>query len=94
MPKTWLITGSASGIGLSAAELVLARGENLVATARNIGCLMSDIVEPRGFFAKATQRRHRRQYMDFHKLQPSNGAIRLRQRFAGTDFGNKSNMKG
>jgi len=25
MPKTWLITGSASGIGLSTAELVLAR---------------------------------------------------------------------
>jgi hypothetical protein len=32
--------------------------------------------------------------MDFHKLQPSGGAIRVRQRFAGTDFGNKSNAKG
>ncbi|UXN62057.1 SDR family oxidoreductase [Phyllobacterium zundukense] len=39
MPKTWLITGSASGIGLSTAELVLARGENLVATARSVGRL-------------------------------------------------------
>jgi len=40
MPKTWLITGTASGIGLSTAELVLARGDNLVATARNISRLL------------------------------------------------------
>jgi NAD(P)-dependent dehydrogenase (short-subunit alcohol dehydrogenase family) len=41
MSKTWLITGSASGIGLSTAELVLARGENLVATARNVDRLLN-----------------------------------------------------
>lgn len=41
MPKTWLITGSASGIGLSTAALVLARGENLVATARNVDRLLN-----------------------------------------------------
>lgn len=40
MSKTWLITGSASGIGRSTAELVLARGENLIATARNIDRLV------------------------------------------------------
>ncbi|APO77804.1 alpha/beta hydrolase family protein (plasmid) [Rhizobium etli 8C-3] len=40
MPKTWLITGSASGIGRSTAELVLARGDNLVATARNVNRLL------------------------------------------------------
>ncbi|WVT73901.1 SDR family oxidoreductase [Sinorhizobium chiapasense] len=40
MPKTWLITGSASGIGRSTAELVLARGDNLVATARDVNRLL------------------------------------------------------
>ncbi|CAN7520474.1 SDR family NAD(P)-dependent oxidoreductase [Pararhizobium sp. LjRoot235] len=40
MPKTWLITGSASGIGRSTAELVLARGDNLVATARDVNHLL------------------------------------------------------
>ena len=41
MSKTWLITGSASGIGLSTAELVLARRESLVATARNVDRLLN-----------------------------------------------------
>jgi NAD(P)-dependent dehydrogenase (short-subunit alcohol dehydrogenase family) len=40
MPKTWLITGSASGIGRSTADLVLARGDNLVATARDVNRLL------------------------------------------------------
>ena len=40
MPKTWLITGSASGIGHSTAELVLTRGDNLIATARNVDRLL------------------------------------------------------
>ena len=40
MPKTWLITGSASGIGHSTAEIVLARGDNLIATARNVDRLL------------------------------------------------------
>ncbi|MCF6102811.1 SDR family NAD(P)-dependent oxidoreductase [Mesorhizobium muleiense] len=39
MPKTWLITGSVSGIGRSTAELVPSRGDNLVATARNVSRL-------------------------------------------------------
>lgn len=34
-PKTWLITGSASGLGRDIAEAVLARGDRLVATARD-----------------------------------------------------------
>jgi NAD(P)-dependent dehydrogenase (short-subunit alcohol dehydrogenase family) len=35
MSKVWLITGSASGLGLDIAEAVLASGDRLVATARN-----------------------------------------------------------
>lgn len=34
--KTWLVTGSSSGLGRYIAELVLERGERLVATARQI----------------------------------------------------------
>ncbi|HEY4369013.1 MAG TPA: SDR family NAD(P)-dependent oxidoreductase [Steroidobacteraceae bacterium] len=41
MTKTWLITGCASGIGRSTAELALARGANLVATARDATHLFS-----------------------------------------------------
>lgn len=36
MSKIWLITGSASGIGRSAAQLVFERGDRLVATARDV----------------------------------------------------------
>jgi NAD(P)-dependent dehydrogenase (short-subunit alcohol dehydrogenase family) len=41
MAKTWLITGSGSsrGIGRALAESVLASGDNLVATARNVSGL-------------------------------------------------------
>jgi len=35
MPKVWLVTGSASGLGRSIAEAVLASGDRLVATARD-----------------------------------------------------------
>jgi NAD(P)-dependent dehydrogenase (short-subunit alcohol dehydrogenase family) len=35
MSKTWLITGSANGLGRAIADAVLARGNNLVATARD-----------------------------------------------------------
>jgi len=35
MAKTWLITGCSSGFGKVLAEAVLARGDKLVATARN-----------------------------------------------------------
>jgi NAD(P)-dependent dehydrogenase (short-subunit alcohol dehydrogenase family) len=34
MPQTWLITGSSRGLGRAIAEAVLARGDQLVATAR------------------------------------------------------------
>jgi NAD(P)-dependent dehydrogenase (short-subunit alcohol dehydrogenase family) len=35
MSKVWLVTGSASGLGLSVAKAVLASGDRLVATARD-----------------------------------------------------------
>ena len=35
MSKTWLITGSSRGLGLALAQAVLAKGERLVATARD-----------------------------------------------------------
>ncbi|PLZ01946.1 short-chain dehydrogenase/reductase [Burkholderia sp. WAC0059] len=37
--KTWLITGSSSGLGRAIAETVLSNGDNLVATARDTGKL-------------------------------------------------------
>ena len=39
MTKTWLITGSANGLGRTLAEVVLGAGDRLVATARNPGRL-------------------------------------------------------
>ncbi len=39
MTKTWLITGCSSGFGRVLADAVLTRGDNLVATARNIDSL-------------------------------------------------------
>ncbi|WP_457584841.1 SDR family NAD(P)-dependent oxidoreductase [Ensifer canadensis] len=39
MAKTWLITGCASGLGRALAELVLARGDRLMATSRDISRL-------------------------------------------------------
>lgn len=39
MSKTWLVTGSASGLGRHIAEAVLASGDRLVATARDPGRL-------------------------------------------------------
>ncbi|ELR22298.1 oxidoreductase, short chain dehydrogenase/reductase superfamily protein [Acanthamoeba castellanii str. Neff] len=38
-PRVWLITGSSTGLGRSLAEAVLAAGERLVATARNVSAL-------------------------------------------------------
>jgi NAD(P)-dependent dehydrogenase (short-subunit alcohol dehydrogenase family) len=35
MSKVWLVTGSASGVGHSFAEAVLASGDRLIATARD-----------------------------------------------------------
>jgi len=35
MSKVWLVTGSASGLGRSIAEAILASGDRLVATARD-----------------------------------------------------------
>lgn len=39
MTKTWLVTGCASGLGRALAELVLTRGDGLVATSRDISRL-------------------------------------------------------
>ncbi|MGB3481558.1 MAG: SDR family NAD(P)-dependent oxidoreductase, partial [Mycobacterium sp.] len=39
MTKVWLITGSSRGLGRRLAEAVLARGDELVATARDPRCL-------------------------------------------------------
>ncbi len=39
MTKTWLITGSANGLGRTLADAVLSAGDRLVATARNPGRL-------------------------------------------------------
>jgi len=36
MVKTWLVTGCSSGLGRAIAETVLARGDRLMATARNL----------------------------------------------------------
>src|SRR5712692_635072 len=44
MPKVWLVTGSASGLGRNIAEAVLASGDRLVATARDPRRL-EDLVE-------------------------------------------------
>lgn len=47
MPKVWLVTGSASGLGRHIAEAVLASGDRLVATARDPRRL-ADLVETYG----------------------------------------------
>jgi NAD(P)-dependent dehydrogenase (short-subunit alcohol dehydrogenase family) len=47
MPKVWLITGSASGLGRHIAEAVLAAGDRLVATARDPRRL-DDLIENYG----------------------------------------------
>jgi NAD(P)-dependent dehydrogenase (short-subunit alcohol dehydrogenase family) len=41
--RTWLITGCSTGLGKSLAELLIARGERVVATARNVDSL-TDLV--------------------------------------------------
>jgi NAD(P)-dependent dehydrogenase (short-subunit alcohol dehydrogenase family) len=47
MPKVWLVTGSASGLGRDIAESVLASGDRLLATARDPNRL-NDLVERYG----------------------------------------------
>ena len=53
MSKVWLITGSASGLGLDIAEAVLASGDRLVATARNPK-LLAGLVDRYGDRVRAT----------------------------------------
>ncbi|HUQ12245.1 MAG TPA: SDR family NAD(P)-dependent oxidoreductase, partial [Steroidobacteraceae bacterium] len=36
-PKTWFITGASSGFGMAFALYALDRGDNVVASARNVG---------------------------------------------------------
>ncbi len=47
VPKVWLVTGSASGLGRNIAEAVLASGDRLMATARDPGRL-EDLVQKYG----------------------------------------------
>src|SRR5207237_6161695 len=47
MPKHWFVTGSASGLGRSISEAVLASGDSLVATAREPKRL-ADLLEKYG----------------------------------------------
>jgi len=43
--KVWFITGASKGMGLETAKLVLANGDKLVATSRNVNELMSSLGE-------------------------------------------------
>ena len=54
MSKTWFITGASSGFGKALAELVLARGDNAVLTARRLESLQA-IAAPYGERALAVQ---------------------------------------
>ncbi|HWZ48442.1 MAG TPA: SDR family NAD(P)-dependent oxidoreductase, partial [Herbaspirillum sp.] len=47
MTKTWLITGSANGLGRTIAETILANGDRLVATARRTD-LLAELKEKYG----------------------------------------------
>ncbi|MFK4808754.1 SDR family oxidoreductase [Devosia sp. ZW T5_3] len=47
MPKTWLVTGASSGLGLEMARQLLAKGEKLVATTRRSDTL-SDLQQQYG----------------------------------------------
>ena len=42
--KTWFITGASRGFGAKVAQLALAKGENVVATARNTDALTDRLV--------------------------------------------------
>lgn len=53
MSQVWLITGSSRGIGRALAEAVLAKGHNLVATARDARAL-SGLIERYGDRVRAT----------------------------------------
>jgi NAD(P)-dependent dehydrogenase (short-subunit alcohol dehydrogenase family) len=44
--RTWLITGASSGLGRALAQAVLARGERVVATARDVTSL--DVIAEAG----------------------------------------------
>src|SRR5215470_6947816 len=54
MSKVWLVTGSASGLGRTISEAVLASGERLVATAREPRRLQ-DLLDKYGDQVRATQ---------------------------------------
>ncbi len=41
MPKTWLITGYSSGLGMEIAKAVLRRGDHVAMTARNLAGLQA-----------------------------------------------------
>ena len=57
MSKVWLITGSSRGLGRALAEAVLASGDQVVATARDIAALdVTDAAAARAAVAFAVER--------------------------------------
>lgn len=51
MMKTWFITGASRGFGARVAEIALAKGDNVVATARNTATVLDRLGEPSNLLA-------------------------------------------
>lgn len=58
MRRTWLITGASRGLGRALSEAVLASGDQLVATARDLRAL-DDIAKRFGEAVRGAPRRYR-----------------------------------
>lgn len=78
MIKTWLITGCSNGLGHALAEAVLARGDQLVATARNIETLRD--------FERRFPKQVRLAHLDVTKPETSLKAVAVAEEaFGGLD---------
>jgi NAD(P)-dependent dehydrogenase (short-subunit alcohol dehydrogenase family) len=53
--KTWFITGASRGFGALVTELALARGDTVVATARNPGAIIDRFGDHPNLFAVALE---------------------------------------